>query len=213
MRRNCTTLKEKKEARSKNRLEPQSAETSTRVADRRWKAGETTSNGDTRILVVKEMPENVKLVLGLSCAPYSGQINGLFRNFPLWVLLVSLPLNRARAPITRHHFWFLLPGNATGPLTFALLAAILCLSPLRRPYFRIPITPTEMGSDAAPRFISRSSFAPHASSDSDGGGNVPSRWRHGSHLGDADLERQRGNIIKKTASSEGLHFPAHGGNF
>ena len=42
------------------------------------------------------MSENVKLPPGLRYAPYSGRINGLFRNFPLRVLLVSLTRARGR---------------------------------------------------------------------------------------------------------------------
>lgn len=37
----------------------------------------------------------------------SGQVNALFRNFPLWVVLVSLPLARTRTPINWPSLLFL----------------------------------------------------------------------------------------------------------
>jgi len=53
---------------------------------------------------VKETSENMKLPAGLR---YPFDQDGWSRNFPLLVLLVSLPLTRTRTPIIFHHFWFL----------------------------------------------------------------------------------------------------------
>lgn len=56
------------------------------------------------------------------------------------------------------------------------------------------MAPTEMGSREATLFHLQIKFCTPRF---DGGGNVLSRWRHGSHSGDTDPKRQRGNIIKK----------------
>ena len=94
----------RKGGRPKTRLEPQSArggrvEGGRQARNDQWRHEDFAGEGDAR-----------ECETSTSCVPYSGQINGLFRNFPLWVLLVSLPLTRpSRTPISCHRFWFLLP--------------------------------------------------------------------------------------------------------